>query len=248
MGYFGKLWAVIRGFFIRAGDDVVSGSPEAIRSTYAAAIDKAKRDYKEMERAVALLAREREKAEEALKALNKEDEDLQRKLEGSLGLAEAEPGNPSHREAGARYITRMKEIDERQAVLAGELDGQRRKVDDYKVKLRTFSSEIERLKKEQGEMVAEFVSNQQVIQLEDRLRGLGETAIDESIVAIREKVGRMRAESKIATEMRTATVGAQDETYERLGAEREAASRFDELLKARAAAKAGVPEKERDLG
>lgn len=248
MGYFGKLWAVIRGFFIRAGDDVVSGSPEAIRSTYAAAIDKAKRDYKEMERAVALLAREREKTEESLKALEKEAQDLQRKLEGSLAMAEAEPGNSSHREAGARYIVRMKEITERQGGLAGELENQKRKVEDYKVRLRTFSSEIDKLKKEQGEMVAEFVSNQQMIQLEDRLRGLGETAIDESIVAIREKVGRMRAEAKIATEMRTATVGSQDEAYERIGAEREAASRFDELLKARSAAKAGVPEKERDLG
>lgn len=248
MGFFGKLWAVIRGFFIRAGDDVVAGSPEAIRSTYAAAIDKAKRDYKEMERAVALLAREREKTEEAVNELNKEEQDLKRKLDGSLAMAEAEPSDASHREAGSRYIVRMKEIDDRQEGLATELEEQRRKVEDYKTRLRSFSSEIEKLKKEQGEMVAEFISNQQLIQLEDRLRGLGETAIDESIVAIRDKVGRMRAEAKIATEMRTATVGAQDLTYERIGAEREAASRFDELLKARSVAKAGVPEKERDLG
>ena len=72
--------------------------------------------------------------------------------------------------------------------------------------------------------------------------------MDESIVAIREKVGRMRAEAKIATEMGSATVGAQDESYERIGAEKEAAARFDELLKARATAKTGAPEKERDLG
>jgi hypothetical protein len=48
--------------------------------------------------------------------------------------------------------------------------------------------------------------------------------------------------------MRSATSDAQDQTYERIGAEREAASRFDELLKARATTKEGVANKERDLG
>ena len=40
MSYFAKLWAVIRGLFIRAGDDVVSSSPQAIQATYASAIDR----------------------------------------------------------------------------------------------------------------------------------------------------------------------------------------------------------------
>ncbi len=67
-------------------------------------------------------------------------------------------------------------------------------------------------------------------------------------MAIRDKVAGLRQQAKIAAEMRGAGLGTQDAAYERIGAEREAASRFDELLKARAAAKVGVPEKERDLG
>lgn len=248
MGFFGKLWAVIRGVFIRAGDDLVSSSPDAIKATYATAIDEAKKRYKEMERAVALLARERERTEMSLKELDNEEAELQRKLEGALAAAEADPNNSSHREAGTRYLSRIKEIDERQAGLATELEGQARKVDEYKVRLRSFTDEIDKLKREQGEMVAEFVSNQQVIQLEDRLKGLGESAVDESVVAIRDKVANLRAQAKIATEMGGATLQSQDSTYEKLGAEREAQSRFDELLKVRAAQKAGVADKERDLG
>ena len=248
MGFFGKLWAVVRGFFIRAGDDVVSGGPEAIRATYASAIDDAKRRYKDMQQAVARLVRERARTEGALKELDAEEKDLEKKVEGALAMAEAEPDNSAHREAGSRYLTRMQEIDQKQAALTEDLDVQRDKVESYKVKLRSFSDEIEKLKREQGEMVAEFVSSRQVIQLEDRLKGLGESAVDESIVAIREKVANLKAEAKIATEMSSSTVSAQDEQYERLGAEKEAANRFDELLKARQAAKAGVSEKERDLG
>jgi len=248
MGFFGKMWAMIRGVFIRAGDDMVSSSPEAIRATYATAIDEAKKRYKEMERAVALLARERERTELSLKELDKEEAELQKKLEGALAASEADPANAAHREAGTRYLSRIREIDERQAALAGDLEGQNAKVEEYKVKLRSFTNEIDKLKREQGELVAEFVSSQQVIRLEDRLKGLGESAVDESIVAIREKVAGLRAQAKIATEMGGSTLQSQDATYERIGAEREAQSRFDELLKARAAQKTGVADKERDLG
>jgi phage shock protein A len=248
MGFIGKLWAVVRGFFIRAGDDVVSGGPEAIRATYASAIDDAKRRYKDMQQAVARLVRERARTEQSLKDLDIEEKELQKKLEGALAMAEAEPDNPSHREAGSRYLTRIREIDEKQAALTEDLDVQRDKVEGYKTKLRAFSDEIEKLKREQGEMVAEFVSSRQVIQLEDRLKGLGESAVDESIVAIREKVANLKAEAKVASEMSSSSTGAQDERYERVGAEKEAANRFDELLKARRAEKTGVAEKERDLG
>ena len=248
MGFFGKMWAMVRGIFIRAGDDMVSSSPDAIKATYATAIDEAKRRYKEMERAVALLARERERTELSLKDLDKEEAELNKKLEGALAAAEAEPTNASHREAGSRYLTRIKEIDAKQELLTADLEAQSGKVEEYKIKLRSFTSEIDRLKREQGEMVAEFVSHQQVIQLEDRLKGLGESAVDESLVAIREKVAGLRAQAKIATEMGGSTLQSQDQTYERLGAEREAQSRFDELLKARTEQKVEVGDKEREMG
>ncbi len=173
MSFFGNLWAMIRGIFIGAGDDMVSSSPEAIRATYATAIDEAKRRYKDMEKAVALLAREREKTEMILKDLQKEELETQRKLDGALAAAEGEPQNPAHREAGVRYIARMREIDEKETKLTEDLEVQKNKVEEYKMKLRSFTDEIENLKKEQGEMVAELISNQQVRQLENRLRGLG---------------------------------------------------------------------------
>jgi len=108
--------------------------------------------------------------------------------------------------------------------------------------------EINKLKREQGEMVADMVSAQQMVQLEDRLKGLGETAVDESLVAIRDKVANLKAQARVAAEMRGSTLTSQDETYERIGSQKEAASQFDELLKARSVQKAGVTGKERDLG
>ncbi|MDD3473987.1 MAG: hypothetical protein PHS86_14495, partial [Syntrophaceae bacterium] len=84
MSFFGKLWTRIKGIFINAGDDVVSSSPEAIRATYATAIDESKKRYLEMEKAVALLAREREKTKQLLKDLEKEESEIKSRLEEAL--------------------------------------------------------------------------------------------------------------------------------------------------------------------
>lgn len=247
MSFLGKLWTRIRGMFINAGDEVVSSSPEAIRATYATAIDEAKRRYLEMEGAVALLAREREKMEQTLKDLDRQEAEIKSRLEGALAAAESDPGNPLHREAGARYLTQIQGIDEKQALLTQELESQKTKVEEYKTRLRSFSDEIEKLKREQGEMVAEFVSTQQVIQLESRLRGLAESSVDQSIVTIREKVSAMKAHAKIASEMRQSGKEQLDDKYHRMGTEIQAEARFDELLQQRSK-QVSAPEKTRDLG
>ncbi len=248
MGYFSKLWARIKGIFIRAGDDMVAGTPEAIRATYAAAIDEAKRRRLELQAAVATLMRERDKSESTARALEAEAGDLQKRLEGSLSMAEAEPDKIEHKEAGIRYLQRLQEIENKKKKAAEDLAFQTKRVEEYKGKLITFDDEIKRLQREQGEMVAEFVSNRQVLQLENRLHGLAESAVDESIVTIREKIGQMKAEVKLSTEMAGTTVRAQDDAYERAGAEKEARARFDELLKARTGAKSPTSDKERELG
>ena len=248
MGFFGKLITLIRGFFIRAGDDMVAGSPEAIKSTYAAAISDAQKRYKELEAAVALLARERERTEERLRALGLEEQDLLKKLEGALTAVEAEPGNTEHREAGIRYQTRIQEIESVQEKLSQDLELQKSKVEEYKIKLRGFKDEIERLKREQGEMIAEFVSSQQVLMLEDRLKGLSDNVVDQSIIAIREKVANIKSQVKIASEMNQAHQYSQDKKYEKLGEETLAAQKFDELLKTRQQAREGVKTRTRDLG
>ncbi len=248
MSFFAQLWARFKGIFIRAGDDIVAGSPEAIRATYAAAIDEAGRRRQELREAVALLLRERDKVQGLLKTLQTEAADLQRRLEGALSKAEAEPDRIEHKEAGVRYLQRITEIEEKRKKIAEELDFQAKRVEEYKARLVTFDDEVERLRREQGEMVAEFVSNRQVLQLENRLKGLGESSVDESIVTIRERIGQMKAEVKLVTEMSGTTVRTQDDAYERAGAEKEARQRFDELLKARATENTPVPDKERDLG
>jgi hypothetical protein len=248
MAFFRRLWTRIRGTFLRFRKNGLPSSPEAIRTAYASAIDEAKRRYKELERVVAILASEREKTELAIKDSEKRRAELDKLLNAVLARAQSDPNNDAHRSAGTRYLSLMDEIDRKQVKLKEDLRFQKDKVEEYKLKLRSSTSEIERLKREQSEMIAEYVSNRQLLRLEDRLRGLSERGSDASVVALREKIATMREHAKLVSEMRGATLEGQDEVYARIGNERQAAARFDELLKARSRDATEAGTKNRDLG
>ncbi len=245
-----KLWIRITGVFLEAGDDVVSGSPSAVKATYRAAIQKSKNEYQLMFDAVAQLAAQRENTIAELKKLDDEERKLKQNLEGALTMAQKEPENEKHRLAGERYIKRMEEIDLRQDQLNKDLEMQTTKVNEYKLRLSSFQLEIKNLEREMGESVADFVSSQQIIQLENRLQGMGQSVEDEAIIAIRERIGKMKAKAKIATELGHANVDMQDREYASVGKEKVATSKFDELLKERTDKEKEIKESEekRELG
>jgi hypothetical protein len=108
---------------------------------------------------------------------------------------------------------------------------------------------VDDLKREAAEMQVEYMAAQNTLRLEEKLQGIAtHSAVDESIIAIREKVANMKAQVRVATEMRGATQG--EDVYAEIGAEKLAAERFDELLKESQLAKSPVEalQKVRDLG
>jgi phage shock protein A len=248
MAFFKKLWARLWGMLTISGNEADSSSPEAIRAAYATAIDEAKRRYKELERVVALLASEREKTALVLKELEKQRSDLENQLNEALLAAESDPTNAAHREEGARHIALIDAIESRIAKLKENLDFQKNKVEEYRVRLGSTTSEIEELKREQSEMVAQFVSNRQLLQLEDRLRHFSANATDEALAAIREKVAAMRGQAQVAADLRGAALDVHDEFYVRIGEKKLAEARFEELLKTRHVGKTEISAKERELG
>ncbi|MBN1231947.1 MAG: hypothetical protein JXA60_01150 [Candidatus Coatesbacteria bacterium] len=245
-----KLWIRITGIFLEAGDDVVSGSPSAVKATYRAAIHKAKNEYQIMFDAVAQLAAQRERTIAELQKIDGEEIQLKQNLEGALVAAEKDPENIKHKQAGERYIKRLDEINLRQDQLNKDLEVQTSKVEEYKLKLTRFQEEIKNLEREMGESVADFISSQQIVQLENRLQGLGQSVEDEAIVAIREKIAKMKAKAKIASELGHTNVEIQDREYAQMGKEKIASTKFEELLKQRQEKAAEIKEAEekRDLG
>lgn len=241
-----KLWVLLTGMFIRKGNNLVASSPEAIRSTYAAAISEAKVRYKDMQQALALMMNQQRRLEKSLLDLENQHLVFDQKLQGAVRMAQTEPENTLHKQAGAKYLSTLEDIDKRKARIEAELNGYEETLTAYNNQLMNARTEVDRLKEEEVAMISEFVSSQQRVQLEERLAGLSTTsAVDESLVAIREQVERMKSEADIASKIR---VTGETDVYAEIGAEQTAAARFEELVKAKQQTKAAVNQTERSLG
>lgn len=254
-----KLLVRLAGWFHTAGDDLVSSSPDAIKSTYAAAIQEAAEDYKSMQEGLALIMQQAARIKGLLDGFVKAEVQTQASLEGALELAAKSPGNALHREAGSKYLVKLEELRGKIVLQTKDYDNLTKMVGDYKVKLASMRTQIEDLKREQAEKQVEFIAAQNTLRLEEKLQGIStRSAVDESIIAIREKVENMKAQVRVVTEMHGTEPGT--DAYAEIGAEKQAAIKFDELLQARQTKPAQIeagrvvpllteePAKVRDLG
>lgn len=242
-----KLWVRVRGIFLQAGDDLVTSGPEAIKSVYAAAIQESMSNLKEMKEGMGMLMQQKQRQINMKDNLAKELSQVEESLEGALRMAELEPDNPIHREAGAKYLTRKANLKEKLGQTDNEIESMEDMLTNYKSKFAEMQSALDDLRREKAESVAEYMTAKNSLRLEEKLSGIvTESTIDESIVAIREKIENMKAQAQVSAEMRGATTQAED-VYAEIGAERNAASEFDRLLEARAQV-AIEPERLREIG
>jgi phage shock protein A len=254
-----KLFVRIAGWFHIAGNDLVSSSPDAIRSTYAAAIQEAAEDYKSMQEGLALIMQQAARIKGLLDGFIKIEVQTHASLDGALELAAKDPANELHREAGSKYLVKLEELRGKIEQQTKDYDTLTKMVGEYKVKLASMRIQIEDLRREQAEKQVEFVAAQNTLRLEEKLQGIStRSAVDESIIAIREKIENMKAQVRVVTEMR-GTEPTSD-AYAEIGAEKQAAIKFDELLRARQTTSAQIepgrlvplltkePVKVRDLG
>ena len=73
MGFFSSVLIRIKGFFLQAGDDIVSGSTSSIKATYRTIEEQEIKRYNQMLDAVSSLARQRAQTEQEIQ---KDEEQL----------------------------------------------------------------------------------------------------------------------------------------------------------------------------
>jgi phage shock protein A len=242
-----KLLVRVFGWLHVAGDDLVTSSPDSIKSTYTLAIKEAGENYNEMQRGLAMMMQQQQRIKNMMDSLDKSETDTEAKLRGAVEMAQSDPDNPIHKVAGSKYLVRLDEVKKKKEQQINDLGSLTHMIEDYKLKLGTMRVQIDDLKREQAEMTVEFIAAQNNLRLEEKLQGISTTsAVDESIIAIREKVENMKAQVQVAAEMRGTS--QKDDVYAEIGAEKQAAARFDELLKARQTKVLEPQLKERDLG
>jgi phage shock protein A len=215
--YFRALWYLVTGRFKKAAD-ALSENKYVMEATYDRSIEKNTGRIQTVKTNVASLIRLNEENKEKLGAKMKAQEHQAKVKAGALQMAkdraaalQAQGKTPDQIKADAEYIKCQAgyaaadkewkrldgEIDEIEAKIA-EREGQ---INQYKVELQNMQRNIDNLKEEKHEAIADVAVAQQERDIADALNGLSSDTTDQDLQAVREARKRVKAEAKVSKEL-----------------------------------------------
>ena len=238
--FFSNLFGAASGAIDEATDNMASNSPGAIKAQFKRTKEEWLKQYNEMRDAVSQLMVVREQKKNEMETLQSEEDDLIIKMEGALNEAEKDPENKEHQEAYERFFKRKQQIDARQEQLETEIQQSETQLNEFKNRLTNLQVEIKKLEQEEAETIADIISSQKIIELNDRITNLSTDNIGQSLEAIRSKRAKLKSKASLTNEMANTNLSLKDEKYKTSGQPNTASEAF---AKALAAKKGNVSEK-----
>ena len=235
-------------YILQAADNQFTGSVDGIDAAFEMHRDTMVERFTGLRDAISQVEAVLEEKRARLEKLNEEEEELIRKREGALTLAEQTKaaGNTEeyekHAAAFERFQVRIEEIELTQERLKTEVEESSGIMNRYMLQLQDMQAEIEKMPQQKAEAIADFVSAKQIIELNDRLQGL-ETSIDRGpISSVLDANRKLTAKARISEKLAGADIRVQDNAYEKAGRVSTARSKMEEMMAARKAEQAAPEE------
>ena len=197
--YIITLGGLIEGSIDRKSDNLLS-SPSGIKATYQQTREQWTKQYAEIREAVAQLMMVLEQKKKTVDSLRKEASEIKIKLKGAVQQYK-KTSDVKYQQAFDELFQRDKQIASKQEQLSNEINDLHGKVEGYKTKLNDMQSRIHDLKKQEAEAIADIVSSQQIIKLNDRLNNLSIELDDRNLQAIEDRREGLKAEAKLSGEL-----------------------------------------------
>jgi chromosome segregation ATPase len=248
MGLFRALWRLITFYglrkqlgMVRAADRMFTGSTEGIADAFDLHRDQLIRRYESLFDAFGQLETVLEEKRLESEALAKELKDLGVKRDGALTMYERatqagdEEEKQKHKAAFERFQGRIKQIEVRQGELTDDVKVQEERMRGFEGQLTTLQAEIQNLSGQKAQAMADFVSNQKIIDLNRRLQGL-QASIDRGpLDAVMQANRELAAKARVSERLAGTDVRAQDAEYAQAGRSSSVDDDFTALLAARKA-------------
>ncbi|MFW5828828.1 MAG: hypothetical protein ACOCXA_01085 [Planctomycetota bacterium] len=206
MGIMRSMWR----FFSTLGGLVGSGidertdamltTPNGIKATFRQAREEWTTQYKEVRDAVSQLLVVAEQKATEIEKLDREHDELATRMNGAIERYK-ETGEETYKQAFADAHERLQEITGRLETLQGEKAEVERQVAGYKARLKEMQARIQDLDKQEAQSLADIVSSQQIVQLNDRLSNMSTTLQDQNLEAIERKRAQLKATAKLSSEL-----------------------------------------------
>jgi chromosome segregation ATPase len=248
MGVFQAFWRLITFYglrkqlgLVRAADRMFTGSTEGIADAFDLHRDQMVRRYEDLFDAFGQLETVLEEKRLESEALAKELKDLGVKRDGALTMYERaqQTGDAEelqkHKAAFERFQGRIKQIEVRQGELTDDVKVQEERMRGFERQLTTLQAEIQNLPGQKAQAMADFVSNQKIIDLNRRLQGV-QASIDRGpLDAVMQANRELAAKARVSERLAGTDVRAQDAEYAAAGRSSSVDDDFGAMLAARKA-------------
>lgn len=228
-------------YILRAADEQFTGSVGGIEDAFGMHKDKLVTEFLKLRNAVAEVENVIQMRRDRLNVLNAEEEDLITQRGGALAKFEEAQSTgddealKQHKAAFERFQARIGEIESIEERLTQEIEDASGTLERHMLTLTDMQGRIERLPEEKAQAIADFVSANTIIELNDRLSGI-QTSIDSGpIDAVLEKTKKLTAEARISEKLAGADVRVQDQEYAQAGRSSTAGDAMQKMLAARKA-------------
>jgi phage shock protein A len=260
MGLFQALWRLITFYglrkqlgLVRAADRMFTGSTDGIADAFDLHRDQLIHRYEDLFDAFGQIETVLEERRLESEALAKELKDLGVKRDGALTMyeraqqaADAEEMQ-KHKAAFERFQGRIKQIEEHQGELTDDVKVQEERMRGFERQLTSLQAEIQNLPAQKAQAMADFVSNQKIIDFNRRLQGL-QASIDRGpLDAVLQANRELTAKARVSERLAGTDVRAQDTEYAAAGRSSSVDDDFNAMLAARKAereAKTGTDPKQ----
>ena len=193
------LGGLIEGKIERKSDTLLS-SPSGIKATYQQTREKWMKQYADIREAIAQLMMVLEQKKRAVETLSEEAAAIKIKLSGAVEQYK-KTNDGKYQQAFNELFNRDKQLVGKQDQLNAEIKELHNKVENYKEKLNEMQVRIKGLKEQEAEAIADIVSSNQIIKLNDRLSDLSTDLDDRNLRAIEDRRESLKAQAKLSGEL-----------------------------------------------
>ena len=197
---FATMFGLAEGATQRGTDKMLTASAESIKSQFRKTRDDAIRDFDAMKEAVGQLITIREDKAQLLQNFSKASKDYAAKMAGAIDLYKKHQ-DEKYKLAYGKFAEEHEKAEARIDELEAEIHEQDKLIDGYKLKLQELKDNIDNLKNEEAETVADIVSSRKITELNAKLQGLSSDTQSQNIQAIREARKQLKAGAKLSNEL-----------------------------------------------
>ena len=215
MGFFSRLFNVIKGFFSNFIGKVEEKNPELV---YEAAIQERLKKQKELKVAVSRIIHLRNKTEAELKEKQEKLADVEEQLE----IAAEEEDD----EAGEHLWNLKMELESEVTRLTNELEDVKGQSDKAMASLNQFREAIKDLKREKERMLAKAKTAEAKRKIEESLSGFSVDADSQALENVRESIERQVAETQVTEELNENSIDGNLKRLEQKAKSRKSKSGF----------------------